>query len=125
MGVPGRMIASALNLVVAQRLARRLCDSCKEAYECVAGADLAEGTRVWRAIAATGARDRLPRSSAALRADADPRRGSRPRRGLVGEDLRRGRAGRDANAREDGLRLCREGLSSLDEIRRVTGMRLI
>jgi type II secretory ATPase GspE/PulE/Tfp pilus assembly ATPase PilB-like protein len=26
--------------------------------------------------------------------------------------------------REDGLRICREGLSSLDEIRRVTGDRL-
>jgi len=33
MGVPAFNIASAVELIVAQRLARRLCDSCKQPVE--------------------------------------------------------------------------------------------
>jgi MSHA biogenesis protein MshE len=37
MGIPGYMVATALNAVVAQRLVRRVCENCAEAYEPTAG----------------------------------------------------------------------------------------
>ncbi|MGH8030599.1 MAG: GspE/PulE family protein, partial [Arenimonas sp.] len=37
MGIPGYMVATALNAVIAQRLVRRVCENCAEAYEPTAG----------------------------------------------------------------------------------------
>jgi len=37
MGIPGYMVATALNAVVAQRLVRRVCENCAEPYEPTAG----------------------------------------------------------------------------------------
>ena len=62
MGVEPGLLASAVNCIVAQRLARRLCTDCRESY--------------WL-----------------------------------------------TTLREDGVRLCLEGVSSPEEIRRVTGDR--
>ena len=125
MGVPGGMIASALNLVVAQRLARRLCDACKEPYESSC-AEVPRGTTLWRApgcptCGGTGYRGRVPLF------ELMPIQGEV--RGLVEDSADKifAAATRDGmrTLREDGLRLCRDGVSSLDEIRRVTGARLI
>ncbi|MFP5506521.1 MAG: type IV-A pilus assembly ATPase PilB [Gammaproteobacteria bacterium] len=43
MGVPPYNIASAVNLIIAQRLARRLCNNCKKPVDIPANALLAEG----------------------------------------------------------------------------------
>ncbi len=43
MGVPPYNIASAVSLIIAQRLARRLCDNCKQPHEVPKEALLEEG----------------------------------------------------------------------------------
>jgi general secretion pathway protein E len=125
MGVPGGMIAGALNLVVAQRLARRLCEECKEPYAAPAGDEVDAGTPLWRPVGCrhcggTGYRGRVPLFELLpIRGDV---------RALVEDSadqifaaaIRQGMR----TLREDGLRLCRAGVSSLDEIRRVTGLRI-
>jgi type IV pilus assembly protein PilB len=125
MGVPGGMIAGALNLVVAQRLARRLCEECKEPYAAPTGDEVEQGTPLWLAVGCghcggTGYRGRVPLFELLpIRGDV---------RGLVEDSadqifaaaVRQGMR----TLREDGLRLCRAGVSSLDEIRRVTGLRI-
>ena len=51
MGVPGYMVATALNAVIAQRLVRRVCENCAEPYE------LTPGEQAWlRAM--SGGRER-------------------------------------------------------------------
>jgi type IV pilus assembly protein PilB len=128
MGVPGGLIASSLNCIVAQRLARRLCEHCREEYEAsaeeVAG-EVPAGTRVHRAPGCarcngTGYRGRVPLF------EVLPVQGEV--RSLVEESaesifsaaVRQGMT----TLRSHGFRLVRDGVCSLDEIRRVTGDRL-
>jgi len=68
-------------------------------------------------------RYRLPRPSRPLRGAAGDRRDPEPRRRLDRRDLRGRRARRDDDASRRRAPLCLEGVSSLEEIRRVTGDR--
>jgi general secretion pathway protein E len=112
------MLASTLNLIVAQRLARRLCESCRVAYAESSGTP-------WRAVGCkacggTGYRGRVAFF------ELLPIRGEV--RSLVEYSAERIFAAAVAQGmrtlREDGMRLCLEGVSTLDEVRRVTGDRL-
>ncbi|HZQ02476.1 MAG TPA: GspE/PulE family protein [Gaiellaceae bacterium] len=129
MGVDPSMLASAVSLLVAQRLARRLCVECREPYRPddpeLALLGLAEPPpepTLFRArgcvrCAGTGYRGR------AAMYEVMPIQG-RLRRLLGGpaEDLFAA-AVEDGmtTLRQDGARLVLEGVSSVDEIRRVTG----
>jgi general secretion pathway protein E len=115
---PG-MLASTLNLIVAQRLARKLCESCRVAYpraatRCGAQSAARRAAEPGTAVAS--------RSSSYCRSAARSGAWSRTRpeqifAAAVAQGMR--------TLREDGMRLCLEGLSTVDEIRRVTGDRLI
>jgi len=119
MGIDPRRLASSLNCIVAQRLARRLCDACKEPHETPAG-ELYQANGC-SACAGTGYRGRV-----ALH-EVLPVQG--PIRKLVAEGSEKLFAEavkqRMTTLREAGLRLCREGVCSLDELERVTGGRLV
>ena len=132
MGVEPGLLASAVNCIVAQRLARRLCVDCREAYwprtSELAQMGLLEqkgkvdppslqGLRPLR-------RHRLPRPRRALRGDAGAGEIRRLIEGSTDEIFDAAVRGGMTTLRQDGLRLCLEGVSSLDEIRRVTGERL-
>jgi type IV pilus assembly protein PilB len=118
MDVAPGMLASTLNLIVAQRLARKLCESCRVAY--------ADGSEtLWRAVGCkacggTGYRGRVAFF------ELLPIRGEV--RSLVEDSAEQIFAAAVAQGmrtlREDGMRLCLAGLSTVDEIRRVTGDRL-
>jgi type IV pilus assembly protein PilB len=118
MDVAPGMLASTLNLIVAQRLARKLCESCRVAYT--------DGSEtLWRAVGCkacggTGYRGRVAFF------ELLPIRGEV--RSLVedsAEQIFAAAVGQGMRTlREDGMRLCLEGLSTVDEIRRVTGDRL-
>jgi type IV pilus assembly protein PilB len=131
MGVEPGLLASSVNCIVAQRLARRLCTDCREAY--------------WptdEELESMGLLERkgevyLHRSNGCGRCGET---GFRGRVALyevmpVGNEIRRlvGASTDEifdaavgagmTTLRQDGLRLCLEGVSSLNEIRRVTGDR--
>ena len=129
MGVEPSLLATAINCIVAQRLARKLCLDCREAYapgdaERAALGDPGEIT-LYRAhgcarCAGTGYRGRV-----ALY-EVMPIQG-RIRRLVAASTEEIFAAAVDegmTTLRSDGSRLCLEGLSSMDEIRRVTGDRL-
>lgn len=131
MGVEPGLLASSVNCIVAQRLARRLCTDCREAYwpedEELESIGLLEqkGTvylhrsRGCGRCGGTGFRGRvalyevLP-VTAEIRKLIDA-----PTDEIFAAALRAGMT----TLRQDGIRLCREGVSSLAEIRRVTGDR--
>ena len=119
MGVAPGLIASSLNLIVAQRLARKLCAECREPCESDEGP-------VYRAVGCSRCGDSGYNGRVAL-FELLPVRGEI--RSLVESSTDAIFAAAVRNGmktlREDGLRLCRDGLSSLEEIRRVTGERLI
>jgi type II secretory ATPase GspE/PulE/Tfp pilus assembly ATPase PilB-like protein len=133
MNVDPSLLATALNCIVAQRLARRLCEHCKAPYE-VEEAERAEmglkpehgAVRIYRGVgcaacAGTGYRGRVALYEV-LPVTGEIRR-------LVGhptdEIFDSAVQGGMTTLRQDGLRLCLEGVSSLEEIRRVTGERLV
>jgi type IV pilus assembly protein PilB len=131
MGVEPGLLASSVNCIVAQRLARRLCTDCREAY--------------WpndEELEAMGLLERkgevyLHRSNGCGRCGDTGFRGrvalyevmavGKEIRGLVGgstDEIFEAAVGAGMTTlRQDGLRLCLEGVSSLNEIRRVTGDR--
>lgn len=130
MGVQPFLLSSALNGVVAQRLARRLCPACREAYDLPADAPeraafgLGEAPlRVWRPrgcaqCSGTGYRGRVAIAEV-LTVTGDLRR-------LIGSGAPSGEiraAARRAGMRsliDDGLEKALAGVTSLAEIRRVT-----
>jgi type IV pilus assembly protein PilB len=131
MGAEPYLVASALDCVVAQRLARQLCDHCKEAYT-PSQAEL-EAARfpeeMWGQIEAlhrptgcsrcgkTGFRGRMglyevmPMSEQIERMTAERRSAEDIRRVAIEEGM--------ATLRNDGLDKARRGETSLDEIFRV------
>jgi type IV pilus assembly protein PilB len=128
MGVPGGLIASSLNCIVSQRLARRLCPDCREEYEVgedEAVAEVLAGRRAYRAVGCarcheTGYRGRVPlfevlpvhgEVRALIEESAESIFSAAVRQGMT-------------TLRSHGFRLVREGICSLEEIRRVTGDRL-
>jgi type IV pilus assembly protein PilB len=131
MGVEPFLVTSALDCVVAQRLARRLCDRCKEPYE-PSPAELVEAD--WRA-AEFGERPRLYRPGGCA---ACSRTGYRGRLAIqevmvMSEEIERmviERYSSDdvkkaamsqgmAPLREDGLRKVAQGVTTLEEVFRV------
>jgi type IV pilus assembly protein PilB len=132
MGVEPGLLANAVNCIVAQRLARRLCTDCREAYwptdeELEAMGMLERKGEVYlhrskgcgRCVG-TGYRGRvalyevMPVTSEIrllVGAPTDEIFDAAVREGMI-------------TLRQDGMRLCLEGVSSLDEIGRVTGDRL-
>ena len=129
MGVEPSLLATAINCIVAQRLARKLCLDCREAYAPDDAERAALGVpgeiTLYRAhgcarCAGTGYRGRV-----ALY-EVMPIQG-RIRRLVEASTEEIFAAAVDegmTTLRSDGNRLCLEGLSSMDEIRRVTGDRL-
>jgi type II secretory ATPase GspE/PulE/Tfp pilus assembly ATPase PilB-like protein len=130
MGVEPYLTASAVTAVLAQRLARRLCEHCREAYE----PDAAELVRLGFPA---GAVERLPDTLYRPRGCDACHRGYRGRTGIfqllvLDDELRalageRAPAARIAAAAEasgmesllaDGLRKAGEGITSLQELRR-------
>ncbi len=134
MGVEQSLLATSINCIVAQRLARRLCVECREEYDpSPAELDdlLAEGIRLsgpplYRArgcvrCAGTGYSGRVAlyevmpvagRIRRLIEASTEEIFAAAVEAGMI-------------TLREDGIRLCEAGVSSLDEIRRVTGDRLV
>jgi type II secretory ATPase GspE/PulE/Tfp pilus assembly ATPase PilB-like protein len=132
MGVEPGLLASSVNCIVAQRLARRLCVDCRESY--------------WPSDEELQQLGLLERKGEIFlhRAKGCGRCGSSGYRGRValyevmpvtGEirGLIESSTDEIFNAavndgmrtlRDDGVRVCLEGVSSIDEIRRVTGDRL-
>jgi type IV pilus assembly protein PilB len=129
MGVEPGLLASSVNCIVAQRLARRLCVDCRESYwpedeELEAIGLLEQKGQVYLhrsngcgRCGGTGFRGRvalyevLP-VTAEIRQLIDA-----PTDEIFAAALRAGML----TLRQDGIRLCLEGVSSLSEIRRVTG----
>jgi type IV pilus assembly protein PilB len=132
MGVDPELLATSINCIVAQRLARRLCLHCREAYE-PSAEELAElgdygapGTVLHRAVgcsecAGIGYAGRVAlyevmeirgRIRRLIEASTEEIFAAAVEQGML-------------TLRQDGMRLCIEGVSSLDEIRRVTGDRLV
>jgi type IV pilus assembly protein PilB len=131
-GVEPGLLASSVNCIVAQRLARRLCVDCRESY--------------WPSddeLQHIGLLERkgeifLHRAKGCGRCGSSGYRGrvalyevmpvTGEVRGLIesSTDEIFNAAVKDGmtTLREDGVRVCLEGVSSLDEIRRVTGDRL-
>jgi type IV pilus assembly protein PilB len=132
MGVEPGLLASSVNCIVAQRLARRLCVDCRESY--------------WPSDEELQQLGLLERKGEIFlhRAKGCGRCGSSGYRGRValyevmpvtGEIRGLIESSTDeiftaavnegmTTLRDDGVRVCLEGVSSLDEIRRVTGDRL-
>jgi type IV pilus assembly protein PilB len=132
MGIDPAVLASSVNCIVAQRLARRLCFHCREAYT--------PGRRELRAVGlAAGAQaPALYRAHGCLQCAGTGYRGrvaayellpieGRIRSLLEGsteEIFDAAVAQGMTTLRQDGLRLCLAGVTSVEEIRRVVGDRL-
>ena len=133
MGAEPSLLATSINCIVAQRLARRLCQNCREGYE-ANDSELAElgivdsgrDTVLYRAIGCPACGGTGFAGRVALY-EVMPVHG-RMRRlietGSTDEIFAEAVAEGMMTLREDGLRLAVAGLSSLDEVRRVTGDRL-
>jgi type IV pilus assembly protein PilB len=134
MGVEQPLLAASLNCIVAQRLARRLCVHCKEPYVPTQAEQIADGidgllepdevlyrprgcaecadtgysgrVAIYEVMPVTGKIRRLIEASTEEIFTAAVEAGM-------------------TTLREDGIRLVRAGVSSLEEIHRVTGDRLV
>ncbi len=126
MGVPTSLIAASVNCVVAQRLVRRLCVDCREAYTASPEEQAALGVdgpvTIYRAKGCYRCVDTGFRGRAGIY-EVMPLRGEL--RGLVDASTEEILAAAVAQGmrtlREDGNRLCLAGTTSLDEVARVAG----
>jgi type IV pilus assembly protein PilB len=132
MGVDGSMLAGSLNAVVAQRLARRLCVHCRREYAAnaeelgVADQTMSDDVLLYAAVGCAKCQGTGYVGRVALR-EVMPVHGEV--RALIESSaeeifaaaVRQGMT----TLRDDGMRLALTGVSSVDEIRRVTGIRLI
>jgi type IV pilus assembly protein PilB len=129
MGIDTSLLSSAVNCIISQRLARRLCVECRQLYaaspaeRALLGVNETHGpVALWRENGCsrcrrTGFRGRVAvyevmqissRLRMRLNAPAD-------------EILALARSEGMRTIRDEGYRLCREGISSIDEIHRVIG----
>ena len=133
MGVEPSLIATSINCIVAQRLARRLCTHCREPYWPEAG-ELEEmeierptdDTWLYRSAGCaqctgTGFSGRVALYEVMA---IKGRLRSLIENGSTEEIFTEAVAQGMATLRDDGIRLALAGISSLDEIRRVTGDRV-
>jgi type IV pilus assembly protein PilB len=131
MGVEPGLLASSVNCIVAQRLARRLCTDCREAYwptdeELEVLGRLEQKGKVYLheskgcgRCSDTGYRGRVALYEVLPVTTEIRRLVGAPTDEIFDAAVREGML----TLRQDGLRLCLEGVSSLAEIRRVTGDR--
>jgi type IV pilus assembly protein PilB len=131
MGVEPGLLTSSVNCIVAQRLARRLCTDCREAYwptdeELQAMGLLERKGEVYlhRSMGCGRCGDTGFRGRVALYEVLTVSNEIRRLVGASTDDIFEAAVGAGMTTlRQDGLRLCLEGVSSLNEIRRVTGDR--
>jgi type IV pilus assembly protein PilB len=130
MGVEPGLLATSLNCIIGQRLVRRLCVECREAYSLPADRlgleETADEVTLHRAVgctkcASTGYSGRVALHELMLVRGELRGLIERSADELFGAAVRQGMR----TMRQDGLRLCLDGTSSLEEIRRVTGDRLV
>jgi type IV pilus assembly protein PilB len=129
-GVESSLLATSLNCIVAQRLARCLCRHCREPYEPTEAdiADLApdgatSDLEIYRARGCTHCSDTGYAGRVALY-EVLPVTGPLRRliRSASAEEIQAAAVeGGMETLRRDGIRLVRAGISSLEEVRRVTG----
>ena len=131
MGVEANLLATSINCIVAQRLARRLCLECREAY--VAGSqelselglpDTGERVTLYRPTGCVQCAETGYRGRVALY-EVMPIQG-KVRRLMGGstEEIFAAAVEQGMKTlRDDGIRQCLAGVTSLEEIRRVTGDR--
>jgi type IV pilus assembly protein PilB len=132
MGVEPGLLASAVNCIVAQRLARRLCTDCRESYWPtddeleLMGLTEQKGTVFLHRSNGCGRCGGTGFSGRVALYEVLPVSGEIRRLvgGTTDEIFDAAIGGGMTTMRQDGLRLCLEGVSSLEEIRRVTGDRL-
>ena len=134
MGVDQSLIATSVNCIVAQRLARRLCVHCREAYFPTVAEQIAdglngvleEGEYLFRAKGCVECTDTGYSGRVALY-EVMPISG-RIRHLIEASTEEIFAAAVDGGMitlRDDGIRLCRAGTTSLEEVHRVTGDRLM
>jgi type IV pilus assembly protein PilB len=133
MGVEPSLIATSINCIVAQRLARRLCTHCREPYwpEATELEEMdieraSDDTWLYRSAgcaqcSGTGFAGRVALYEVMA---VKGRLRSLIESGSTEEIFTEAVAQGMATLREDGIRLALAGISSLDEIRRVTGDRV-
>ncbi len=133
MGVEPSLLAASVNCIVAQRLARRLCESCREPYSPPAE----ELELLAQAVETTGPVV-LHRAPGCARCSNTGYKGRvamyevMPIQGRLRSLIEASTEEIFAAAiqqgmktmKQDGMRLCLEGIASLEEINRVTGDRL-
>jgi type II secretory ATPase GspE/PulE/Tfp pilus assembly ATPase PilB-like protein len=131
MGVEPSLLATSVNCIIAQRLARRLCLECREEHEPdehelrELGLEHGHGLTLYRAkgcvqCARTGYAGRVALYEV-LNVQGHMRRLiEATTEEIFAAAVEQGMT----TLRQDGVRLVLEGVSSLDEIRRVTGDRL-
>ena len=132
LGVDPDLLAGSINCIVSQRLARRICTHCREAYEPSRRAGdrdephlgRRERRRCTARSAVSSARTRAtPGPSRALRAHAGARARPGAARRLDDEVFEAAVAAGMRTLREDGVRLSLAGVTTLEEVRRITGDR--
>ena len=132
MGIEAGLLATSINCIVAQRLARRLCLDCREAYtptpeECAElGTDPVEALTLYRPAGCVRCGGTGYRGRVALY-EVMPVHGEVRRRIVASTEEIFAAAVEQGmtTLRQDGMRVCLAGISSLEEIRRVTGDRLM
>jgi type IV pilus assembly protein PilB len=133
LGVDPGLLASTINCIVAQRLARRLCANCRVAYEAdeqeleelgiddpkapvslsrAGGCERCAGTGYLGRVALYEVMPVQGRLRKLVESSTEEIFATAVEDGMV-------------TLKQDGVRLCLAGVSSLDEIRRVTGDRLV
>ena len=132
MGVDTSLLASSLNAVVAQRLARRLCVHCRREYTAdaeelgIAKATTSQEVVLHAAVGCVKCQGTGYAGRVALR-EVMPVHGEvrtlveSSAEEIFAAAVRQGMT----TLRDDGMRLALAGISSVEEIRRVTGIRLI
>ena len=134
MGVEPSLLASSVNCIVAQRLARRLCVECREAYHAgeIDYAQLGLPPEQWPELvlfrargcarcAGTGFRGRVALYEVLPVQGKIRRLIEASTEEIFAAAVEQGMS----TLRQDGVRLVLEGVSSVDEIRRVTGDRMV
>jgi type IV pilus assembly protein PilB len=132
MGVEPGLLASAINCIVAQRLARRLCTDCRESYwptdeelETIGLLEQKGQVYLQRPKGCGRCRGTGYSGRVALYEVLPVTGEIRKLVGAPTDEIFAAAVGAGMTTlRQDGVRLCLEGVSSLDEIRRVTGDRL-
>ena len=127
MGIEPYLVASALECVVAQRLARKLCESCRRPGQAPASAFELEGEAmidVWEPVGCSRCRGSGYRGRVGLyevMLVTEEIRSLIVRQASAAEVTKVAVAQGMRTLREDGLLKARQGLTSLAEVARVTG----